>query len=107
MARICHAIKVGTRSRVSPSSAGVPWREIRFRRADVVCELYSMTASSARFLNILGLAISVLTAFLMLSFPVYATPVMRDEKTGKWFESERFEWNTKQVPLWKVWRARL
>jgi hypothetical protein len=66
-----------------------------------------MTASSARFLNILGLAISVIAAFLMLSFPVYATPVMRDEKTGKWFESERFEWNTKQVPLWKVWRARL
>ena len=55
-----------------------------------------------------GLAISLISAFLMLSFPVYATPIFLDEKTGKWLESgEPFEWNPKQVPSWKVWRARL
>src|SRR5208282_5904874 len=78
----------------------------RFRRADAVCELYPMTASCARFLNILGLVISLLAAFLMCYFPLSANPIFREKKTGKWHVVGGL-YDTPVVPWWKVWRARL
>jgi hypothetical protein len=61
---------------------------------------------SWRFLNILGLAISLVAAFMMCSFPLSANAVFREKKTGKWHEVGGFYGNP-VVPWWKVWRARL
>jgi hypothetical protein len=62
---------------------------------------------SSRFLNVLGLVISFVAALLICWFPMYANPIMRDKKARKWFESDPFEWRTREVPWWKAWRARI
>jgi hypothetical protein len=65
-----------------------------------------MQIGYARILNILGLTISLMAAFLLCYFPLSANAVFQEKKTGKWHEFVGF-YGAPVVPWWKVWRARL
>jgi hypothetical protein len=58
----------------------------------------------ARFLNLIGLVISLIAAILMFFFPYYSTPVVQN-KEGHHVEGLVF--TTRKVPSWKVHLAKL
>ncbi|HEY6841967.1 MAG TPA: hypothetical protein VI114_12160 [Chthoniobacterales bacterium] len=64
-----------------------------------------MTVS--RYLNLLGLVISLIAAALMYFFPLYTTPIVRDKKTTYYAEAFTLTSHLIKVPSWKVLVARL
>ena len=59
----------------------------------------------ARFLNLIGLMISLIAAALMFFFPYYSTPVVQN-KEGHHVEGLVFT-ATRKVPGWKICLAKL
>ena len=57
------------------------------------------------FLTICGLVLNAIGAFAMLRWPVYANAICLDSNDKKWKEAGGL--NSKVVPPWKVFRARI
>jgi hypothetical protein len=55
----------------------------------------------AKFLDVFGLVLNVIAALLMLSFPMCATTIAQDKKTGKYYLTGDLR-SEIAVPWWKV-----
>lgn len=61
---------------------------------------------TARCVNIFGLILSAIGAFIMLRWPLAANAIFEHKETKKCYLVGGF-YGGKEFPRWKLWRARL